>query len=160
MLVLLTVPALYTNSQCSLEQGAGGPCTWRTGQLYVAHAAGPFGPNVNASAGTNAQPNISAFGLQQTPLTANGYTVSKPAYNQQYNLDIQRELPWGLFADVAYAGAHGVHLQQYNTNVNQIPDSFIAQAASQYAAGDPVTIAQNSVRCTESYPFSTTLPAT
>ena len=114
---------------------------------------------MNASAGTNAQPNISAFGLAQTPLTSNGYTVSKPAYNQQYNLDVQRELPWGLFGDVAYAGAHGVHLQQYNTNVNQIPDSFIAQAASQYAAGTPVTIGQNFGNYTERpYPFSTNLP--
>lgn len=148
-----TPASTLTNSTCSIS-GPGG-----TANVFTCLQPGPFGPNVNPSAGTNAQPNISAFGLAQTPLTANGYTVSKPAYNQQYNLDIQRELPWGLFADVAYAGAHGVHLQQYNTNVNQIPDSFIAQAASQYAAGTPVTIGQNFINSTESpYPFSTTLP--
>jgi len=48
----------------------------------------------------------------------------------------------GFFVDVAYAGAHGVHLPQFNTNINQIPDSFITQAAQQEAASQPITIAQ------------------
>ncbi|HXC43274.1 MAG TPA: carboxypeptidase regulatory-like domain-containing protein, partial [Candidatus Dormibacteraeota bacterium] len=60
----------------------------------------------------------------------------------------------GFFADVAYAGSHGVHLEQSNTNINQIPDSFIAQAASQFAAGQTVTIAQP----VATYPFSQALP--
>ena len=38
----------------------------------------------------------------------------KPGYVQQYNLDIQRQLGAGFFADIAYAGSHGVHLPQYN----------------------------------------------
>jgi hypothetical protein len=40
----------------------------------------------------------------------------------------------GFFVDVAYAGSHGVHLPQYNPNyvADQIPDSFVAQAAAQY----------------------------
>jgi hypothetical protein len=59
---------------------------------------------------------------------------------QQYNLDIQRQLPMGWFVDAAYAGSHGVHLAQYSNNVNQIPDSFVAQAAAQEAAGQPVSI--------------------
>jgi len=69
--------------------------------------------------------------------------VQKYGYLEQYNFDIQRQLPAGFFADVAYAGSHGVHLEQSNTNINQIPDSFIAGAASQYAAGAPVTIGQH-----------------
>jgi hypothetical protein len=48
----------------------------------------------------------------------------------------------GFFADVAYAGSHGVHLQQYSTHINQIGQSFINQAATQAAAGQPVSIAQ------------------
>jgi hypothetical protein len=49
-----------------------------------------------------------------------------------------------------------VHLEQSNTNVNQIPDSFIAQAASQYAANPAATptIAQT----VTTYPFSQALP--
>jgi hypothetical protein len=73
---------------------------------------------------------------------ATGHSDPKYGYVQQYNLDIQRQLPAGFFVDVAYAGSHGVHLEQYSTHVNQIPDSFVAQAAAQAAAGQPVSIAQ------------------
>jgi hypothetical protein len=149
-------PASTLNSSGCTLTGAGGVTN-----VFTCSATGPFGPSVVSPVGTNAQPSISAFGLQQTPLTTNGYTFAKPAYVQQWNLDIQRELPWGIFADVAYAGSHGVHLQQttnQTTNIDQIPDSFIAQAATQYAAGGEgaVTIAQKVG--TANYPFSVTLP--
>jgi len=140
------------SSNCTLA-GAGGLTN-----TFTCTAPGPFGPALNPPAGTNAQPNISTFGLQQTPLSTNGYTLAHPAYTQQWNLDLQRELPWGVFLDVAYAGAHGVHLQQYQTQIDQIADSFIAQAATQFAAGGPgaVTIAQHVGA--GAYPFSTPLP--
>jgi hypothetical protein len=145
-------PASTLNaSQCTLS-GTGGAASFNCA------AAGPFGPNLQASAGRNPQPNVSAFGVAQTPLQPNGYTFYQPGYVEQWNLDIQRELPWGIFADVAYAGAHGVHLQQFNTNIDQIPDSFIAQAATQFAANQTVTIAQKAVTATNPYPFSITLP--
>jgi hypothetical protein len=146
-------PASTLNtSQCTLS-GTGGAANFNCA------AAGPFGPNLQAAAGRNPQPNVSAFGIAQTPLQPNGYTFYKPGYVEQWNLDIQRELPWGVFADVAYAGAHGVHLQQFNTHINQIPDSFIAQAATQCAPVNgvctgPVTIAQP----VAVYPFSVNLP--
>ncbi len=114
---------------------------------------GPFGLSnvLNAPAGRNPLPNISTFGVNTSSLGSNDYGGYKPGYVQQWNLDIQRELPFGFFADIAYAGAHGVHLQQYNTNINQIPDSLIAGAASQYATGGEgaVTIAQH----VTTYPF-------
>jgi TonB dependent receptor len=66
-----------------------------------------------------------------------------PGYVQQYNFGIQRELPGQVFLEVAFAGSHGVHLPQYSTHLDQIPDSFIAQAAAQAAAKQPVTIAQS-----------------
>jgi Carboxypeptidase regulatory-like domain/TonB dependent receptor len=140
------------SSNCTLA-GAGGVTN-----TFTCTAPGPFGPALNPPAGTNALPNISAFGLQQTPLSTNGYTLAHPAYTQQWNLDLQRELPWGVFVDVAYAGAHGVHLQQYQTQIDQIADSFIAQAATQFAGGGPgaVTIAQHVGAA--AYPFSTPLP--
>jgi Carboxypeptidase regulatory-like domain/TonB dependent receptor len=144
-------PASTLNSSGCTLTGTGG-----VGNTFNCAQAGPFGPDLVSPAGANAQPNISAFGLEQTPLTTNGYTLSKPAYNEQWNLNIQRELPWGIFADVAYAGSHGVHLQQYQTDLDQIPDSFINQAAAQFAAGTPVTIAQHVGA--GNYPFSTTLP--
>ncbi len=105
---------------------------------------GPFGTGTSLVpvAGRNPQPNVSQYAINQSSLSATGYTVQKYGYLEQYNLDIQRELPAGFFVDLAYAGSHGVHLEQFNTNINQIPDSFIAQAQAQAAQGLPVSIAQ------------------
>jgi len=111
---------------------------------------GPFGATLVPVAGRNPQPNVSQYALNQGTLSATGYTVQKYGYLEQYNLDIQRELPAGFFADIAYAGSHGVHLPQFNTNINQIPDSFINQATAQAAARQPVTIAQP----VAAYPFA------
>ena len=143
-------------------------CTVTAGAITCL-GAGPFGQqtgganDLTAVAGRNPQPDISTYALNQSNFSATGYTVEKFAYLEQYNLDIQRELPGGFFLDVAYAGSHGVHLQQFNTNVNQIPDSFLKTAASQYApCGTPgcnpnagVTIDQ---KVTGPYPFAFALP--
>jgi hypothetical protein len=142
-------------------------CTVKAG-VITCLGAGPFnqGPaganNLTAVPGRNPQPNVSQYILNQNNFSATGYTVQKYGYLEQYNLDIQRELPAGFFVDVAYAGSHGVHLEQFNTNINQIPDKLIAQAARQFAAGQPVTIAtplcpKPPLPC-PSYPFSQNLP--
>ena len=88
--------------------------------------------------------NTSAFVAANGSPTLAPYLLPKPAYVEQYNLDIQRELPGKFFADIAYAGSHGVHLANYNPSItiNQIPDSFIAQAEAQSLAGQPVAIDQ------------------
>ena len=98
--------------------------------------AGPFtAGTILPPPGRDATPSLSNF------VAANGspglapYLNPKYGYLEQYNVDIERTLPAGFFADIAYAGSHGVHLQQYQTNINQIPDSFVAQAAAQVAAG-------------------------
>jgi hypothetical protein len=61
-------------------------------------------------------------------------------YTQQWNLDLQRTLWGGLFADVAYAGNKGTHLPQYTQQINQLGDNFYAEAAQQAAANTDVTI--------------------
>jgi len=118
---------------------------------FIASCAhtGPFGalgilPPPGRNAASAGFPTISDFVASNGAPTLAPYLLPKPAYVEQYNLDIQRQLPGGFFADVAYAGSHGVHLANYNPSIsiNQIPDSFIAQAASQFAAGQPVAIAQ------------------
>lgn len=109
--------------------------------------AGPFGPALTNVAGRNPQPNVSAYGVNQGTLSATGYTVQKWGYVQQWNIDIQRELPAKFFLDAAYAGSHGIHLPQFNTNANQIPDGFIAQAAAQAAAGQDPTINHSPAGC-------------
>src|SRR5713101_101716 len=138
-------------------------CTLSAGVLTCA-TAGPFGPTLVVPPGRNPQPPAgrllpsgpSGYILAQQSFSATGYTVQKNGSVQQWNLDLQRELPAGFFVDVAYAGAHGVHLPQFNTNINQIPDSFIKQAAAQAAANQTVTIAQ--FVPVANYPFSVNLP--
>jgi hypothetical protein len=86
--------------------------------------------------------NTSQFSAGNGSPTLAPWADPKYGYVEQYNFDIQRQLPAGFFADVAFAGSHGVHLPQYNSFINQIPDSFVAQAAAQAAAGQTPTIVQ------------------
>jgi Carboxypeptidase regulatory-like domain/TonB dependent receptor len=60
-------------------------------------------------------------------------------YVQQWNLNVQRNLPWGLFASIAYVGSKGTHLESYSQQVNQIGDNFLSQAATQCAAESATT---------------------
>jgi hypothetical protein len=129
----LSPSATLNQNGCTLTGPAGGALAGLT-NVFTCTGAGPFGEGVsalNAPPGRNPQPNVSAFFVNASGPTTADYKGYKPGYVQQWNLDIQRELPGGFFADIAYAGAHGVHLQQYSTNVNEIPDSYLATAASQ-----------------------------
>jgi len=139
-------------------------CTWTGNNALTCLGTGPFNEgaagtganNLVAVAGRNPQPNISQYALTQNNISSTGYTVQKYGYVQQWNFDIERELPAGFSLDLAYAGSHGVHLEQSATNINQIPDRFLTQAHAQYAAGGAtaVTIAQP----VTTYPFSQALP--
>jgi len=124
--------ATLDNSDCTL---AG-----TTFASFTCAVAGPYQTGLLAPPGRSG--NLSNFVATNGSPTLAPYNDPKPGYVEQYNLDIQRQLGYGFFADVAYAGSHGVHLEQYSTNINQIPDSYIAQAASQFAAGQPVAIDQ------------------
>jgi hypothetical protein len=94
---------------------------------------GPFGTSgIILAPGRNAQPSVSAFVAANGNPTVAPYFNPKYAYVQQYNLDVQRQLPLGIFVDIAYAGSHGVNLAQYSTNIDQIPDSFLPTAQAQY----------------------------
>jgi hypothetical protein len=95
-----------------------------------ADTSGPFGAQgILLPPGRNPQPNLSAFVAANGSPTLAPHANPKYGYVEQYNLDIQRQLPAGFFVDLAYAGSHGVHLQQYSTHINQIPDSFLSQQA-------------------------------
>jgi hypothetical protein len=117
-------------------------------QGFGCASAGPFSAGgILAPPGRNAAPSLSNFvAANGSPTLApyfgiTGHGGPKYGYVEQWNFDIQRQLPGGFFGDVAYAGSHGVHLQQYSTNIDQIPDSFVVQAAAQAAAGATPTIA-------------------
>src|SRR5208282_6384396 len=47
------------------------------------------------------------------------------AYSQEWNFDIQRELPDGTLLDVAYAGSKGTHLPMHSQDVDQMTDANI-----------------------------------
>jgi len=74
---------------------------------------------------------------------ASSPTFENPNYNygymQQWNLDVQRTLWGGWFADVAYGANKGTHLPVYNQQVAQLGDNYLAQAAAQVASGTATT---------------------
>lgn len=129
---LLSPNATIDNSNCSLGGAGGGPqAGGQTFASFTCATPGPFGVNgILPPPGRSG--NISNFVATNGSPTLAPYTNQKNGYVQQYNLDIERQLGYGFFMDIAYAGSHGVHLEQYNTNINQIPDSFVATAATQY----------------------------
>jgi len=67
-------------------------------------------------------------------LTGAGQSLSVPAFNQkypyvqQYSLSVQQQLPGKIVFELGYAGAHGRN-QPRNVNINQLPDSILAQYA-------------------------------
>src|SRR5580704_9742564 len=101
---------------------------------------GPFGTNPGLNLPLTRQGNVSQFNAGGNPFEA-PYRSYSPGYVQQFNLDIQRELPGGIFVDAAYAGSRGVHLaSSNNVSINNLPDSFYAQAQTQFNAGQTPTI--------------------
>jgi hypothetical protein len=127
---------------------------------FTCTVPGPFDNGVLAPPGrTGGNAALSQFVASNGSPTLAPYGDPKPGYVEQWNLDIQRQLPAGFFVDVAYAGSKGVHLEQYSTNINQIPDSFVAQAAAQYAAGQTVTIGQTFTQTGTHNPISSPDPS-
>jgi hypothetical protein len=63
-------------------------------------------------------------------VSESNYFDHRTGYVQQWNLDLQRELPAGFFVDVAYAGSKGTHLSAGATQADQLPDQYFAQAAA------------------------------
>ncbi|MBI4909029.1 MAG: TonB-dependent receptor [Acidobacteria bacterium] len=51
-------------------------------------------------------------------------------YNQQWQFNIQRELPWRMLVDAAYLGMQSVK-QFESFNLNEKPDRFLAQGAAE-----------------------------
>jgi len=75
------------------------------------------------------------FGRNQALIDVQGNGNEAPLANnpapyvQQWNFDIQRQLPGNLLVDVAYAGSKGTHLPMHDQNLNQMPDQFLPTGA-------------------------------
>ena len=74
---------------------------------------------------------IPPFGRDQARIDVQGngneaaITNNPAPYVQQWNFDIQRQLPGNLLFDIAYAGSKGTHLPMHDQNLNQMPDKFL-----------------------------------
>jgi hypothetical protein len=84
------------------------------------------------------------FGRNQALIDVQGNGNEAPLANnpapyvQQWNFDIQRQLPGNLLVDVAYAGSKGTHLPMHDQNLNQMPDQFLPTGT----VGNPAALAQ------------------
>jgi hypothetical protein len=54
------------------------------------------------------------------------HDAGKQAYTQTWTVDIQRQLPFQMFADVAYVGNKGQRLPASLENLNQVPASYLS----------------------------------
>jgi outer membrane receptor protein involved in Fe transport len=72
--------------------------------------------------------NVQGNGLE-APLTNN------PApYVQQWNVNIQHQLPGNMLFDIAYAGSKGTHLPMHDQDLNQFPTSLLPTNAAGVSA--------------------------
>jgi hypothetical protein len=143
----VTPAAMMDGDDCSYNFAGTSVFPVRGPNSYGCTQSGPFGNSgILAPPGRNftgltsvlapSTANVSSFvAFNGNPTLAPYYGIgghSNPGYGyvEQWNFDVQRSLPAGFFADVAYAGSHGVHLEQYSTNVNQLPDSLWSQGAA------------------------------
>ena len=50
---------------------------------------------------------------------------AKQPYMYQYNLSVQRQLPWGMTVNVAYVGSRGIHLWSIQEGNPAVPDQML-----------------------------------
>jgi Carboxypeptidase regulatory-like domain/TonB dependent receptor len=90
------------------------------------HLSNPFPGGITKAPGRAANINSYFYGL--------GPSVEVPnnpyAYAQQWNLDIQRQLPGQVFIDAAYVGAKGTHLPIGGFQMDQLPLQDMSQGAA------------------------------
>jgi hypothetical protein len=96
----------------------------------------PF-ENAFGSGGVIAAPNPKNPALLGNAVTAIIRTDNRTPYVQQWNFTIQRLLPFGLDAQVAYVGTKGTFLSVQQAPINQtddIPQPVLTNAINTYAA--------------------------
>ncbi|HEX4772107.1 MAG TPA: TonB-dependent receptor [Bryobacteraceae bacterium] len=89
----------------------------------------PFPGGISAPPGANqAFINVQGAG-NEAPL--NNYLAP---YVQQWNFDIQRQLPGSALFDIAYAGSKGTHLPTHDQDLDQLTPGFLPTTSAQVAA--------------------------
>jgi hypothetical protein len=78
---------------------------------------------------------VQPMGRNQALINVQGASLSAairhnpPPYVQQWNLNIQRQLPGNSLIDVAYAGSKGTHLPMHQQDLDQMPLQVLPQGA-------------------------------
>ena len=108
---------------CMTPSAAGGCSPGSDGGLSETYnMTDPYPDGILHSPGRNP--------IYQTLMYGNGdtadYPKNPPAYYQQWNFDVQRELPEGTLIDVSYAAAKGVHLPDYSQQLDVLPDKYLS----------------------------------
>lgn len=111
--------------------GGHSPCA--SPNLAVGQAACPGGATFNLS---NPFPNgiVKPFGrnlagYQSFELGQGPFALAPKnpyAYYQQWNIDVQHELPHGTLIDLAYAAAKGTHLPDFSQQLDPLPDKYLS----------------------------------
>jgi hypothetical protein len=131
------IPNYVSFSLNPLNDMVNAAATTYTGTLDGTHPVNtialPFPAGISAPPGRS----LGVQGTQQfltqvvQSITEVDPTNHPEGYVQQWNFDVQRDLPAGFFVSGAYVGSKGTHLAQYSQQINQISDGLLAQAASQ-----------------------------
>jgi hypothetical protein len=114
--------------------GTVGPFGFRTENLWVSSIDGitpfrllrdPYPAGFTASPGASDGLLTAAGGAIQAPLRDGSPTP----WNRQWNVTLQRELPWRVAAEVAYVGTEGHDLStntESGLNLNQLDPQYLA----------------------------------
>lgn len=105
-----------------------------TPSVYLSN---PFPTGLNLPVG-NSQGLLTGIGTSfENPLTGD----NKVPYTENWDFDVQQQLPGGILVDAAYVGSHGVHLNlagEANYNINQLtPDAIALGSKLQQSVANP-----------------------
>lgn len=110
------------------QEGFGSTTTYTgspNGLTPSVYLSNPFPSGLNLPTGSS-QGLLTGIGSSfENPLTGD----NKVGYTQNWDLDIQRQLPFNVLVDAAYVGSHGVHLNksgENDWNANQLTSSALA----------------------------------
>ena len=131
------IPNYVSFSLNPLNDMVNAGTTTYTGTVDGTHPVNTIALPFPAGISTPPGRNLGVEGTQQfLTQVVQSITAATPSdhpegYVQQWNLDVQRDLPAGFFVSAAYVGSKGTHLAQYSQQIDQISDASLAQAATQ-----------------------------
>jgi len=137
------IPNYVSFSLNPLNDMVNAAATTYTGTIDGTHPANtiafPFPAGIASPPGRSLGPEGTQQFMTQVVQSITEAVPSQyvPAYVQQWNVDIEREAPLGLLVSAAYVGSKGTHLQNYSTQVNQISDALLTEAAAQVDLAHP-----------------------